>query len=41
MCDTKKTDLDTNAVKSVYVEYRFVITGSNNNDDSNNEDDLP
>ena len=36
-----KTDLDTNAVKSVYVEYRFVITRSNNNYDSNNKYDLP
>ena len=37
----QKTDLDTDAVKSVYVEYRFVITRRNNNDDSNNEYDLP
>ena len=37
----QKKDLDTNAVKSVHVEYRFVITRSNNNDDSNNEYDLP
>ena len=37
----KNKDLDTNAVKSVYVEYSFVITRSNNNDDSNNEYDLP
>ena len=36
-----KTDLDTDAVKSVYVEYRFVITRSNNNDDSDNKYDLP
>ena len=38
---TKKSVLDTDAVKSVYVEYRFVITRRNNNDDSNNEYDLP
>ena len=37
----KKTVLDTDAVKSVYVEYCFVITRRNNNDDSNNEYDLP
>ena len=36
----QKTDLDTNAVKRLYVEYRFVITKRNNNDDSNNEYDL-
>ena len=36
----QKKDLDTNAVKSVHVEYRFVITRSNNNDDINNEYDL-
>ena len=41
VCNLKKTDLDTNAVKSVYIEYHFVITRSNNNDDSNNEYDLP
>ena len=33
--------LDTYTVKSAYVEYRFVITRSNNNDDRNNEYDLP
>ena len=37
----QKSDLDTDAVKIVYVEYRFVITKRNNNDDSNNEYDLP
>ena len=37
----QKTDLDTNAVKSVYVEYHFVITRRNNNDDSNKEYELP
>ena len=37
----QNTVLDTDAVKSVYVEYRFVITRRNNNDDSNNEYDLP
>ena len=37
----QKTVLDTDAVKSVYVEYLFVITRINNNDDSNNEYDLP
>ena len=37
----KKPVLDTDAVKSVYVEYRFVITRRNNNDDSNNKYDLP
>ena len=37
----QKTVLDTDAVQNVYVEYRFVITRSNNNDDSNNEYDLP
>ena len=37
----QETDLDTDAVKSVYVEYRFVITKRDNNDDSNNEYDLP
>ena len=37
----QKTVLDTNAVKSVYVEYRFVITRRNNNEHSNNEYDLP
>ena len=36
-----KNSLDTDAIKSVYVEYRFVITRSNNNDDSTNEYDLP
>ena len=41
ICNTKKTVLDINAVKIVYVEYRFVITRSNNNDDNNNEYDLP
>ena len=41
ICNTKKTVLDTDAVKSVYVEYRFIITKRNNNDDSNNEYDLP
>ena len=41
ICNTTKTVLDTNAVKSVYVEYHFVITKSNNNDNSNNEYDLP
>ena len=37
----QKTVLDTDAVKSVYVEDRFVITRSNNNDDSSNEYELP
>ena len=37
----QKMVLDTDAVKSVYVEYCFVITRRNNNDDSNNEYDLP
>ena len=37
----QKMDLDTDALKSVYVEYRFVITRRNNNYDSNNEYDLP
>ena len=37
----QKRDLDTNAVKSVYVEYCFVITRSNNNDNSDNEYDFP
>ena len=37
----QKTVLVTDAVKSVYVEYRFVITRNNNNDDINNEYDLP
>ena len=37
----QKTVLDTDTVKSVYVEYRFVITRRNNNDDSNNEYELP
>ena len=37
----QKMVLDTDAVKSVYVEYRFVITRRNNNYDSNNEYDLP
>ena len=37
----QKTDLDTDAVKSVYVQYRFVITKRNNNDDNNNKYDLP
>ena len=37
----QKTVLDIAAVKSVYVEYCFVITRSNNNDYSNNEYDLP
>ena len=37
----QKMDLDTDAVKSVYVEFRFVITRRNNNCDSNNEYDLP
>ena len=37
----QKTVLDTDAVKSVYVQYRFLITKRNNNDDSNNEYDLP
>ena len=37
----QKTALDTDAVKSVYVEYRFVITRRNNNDESNNKYDLP
>ena len=41
ICNTTKTVLDTNAVKSVYVEYRFVITRRNNNHDSNNKYDLP
>ena len=41
ICNTKKTVLDTNAVKIVYVEYRFIITRSNNNDDSNNEYESP
>ena len=41
ICNTAKTVLDTDAVKSVYVEYRFVITRRNKNDDSNNEYDLP
>ena len=36
----QKTVLDTDAVKSVYVEYPFVITRRNNTDDSNNEYDL-
>ena len=37
----KKPVLDTDAVKSVYVEYRFLITRRNNNDYSNNEYELP
>ena len=37
----QKTVLDTDAVKIVYVEYRFVITRRKNNDDSNNKYDLP
>ena len=37
----QKANLDTDAVKSVYVEYRFVISKINNNDDSNNEYELP
>ena len=37
----QKTVLDTDTVKNLYVEYRFVITRRNNNDDSNNEYDLP
>ena len=37
----QKTVLDTDAVKIVYVEYRFVITRINNNDDSNNKYNLP
>ena len=37
----QKMDLDTDAVKSVYVEYHFVITRRNNNCDSNKEYDLP
>ena len=37
----QKTVLDTDAVKSVYVEYLFLFTRRNNNDDSNNEYDLP
>ena len=32
----QKTVLDTDALESVYVEYCFVITRSNNNDDRNN-----
>ena len=40
ICNTTKTVLDTDAVKSVYVEYHFVITKRNNNDDSNNKYDL-
>ena len=37
----QKTVLDTDAVKSVYVEYSFVCTRRNNNDNSNNKYDLP
>ena len=37
----QKKVLVTDAVKSVYVEYRFVITRRNNNENSNNEYDLP
>ena len=36
----QKTVLDTDAVKSVYVEYCYVITRRNNNDDSKNKYDL-
>ena len=37
----QKTVSVTDAVKSVYVEYCFVITRRNNNDDSNSKYDLP
>ena len=39
--NTKKTVLDTTTVESVYIEYRFLITRSNNNDSNNNKYDLP
>ena len=37
----QKTVLDTNAVKSVYVELCVVTNRRNNNELSNNEYDLP